>query len=100
MESRSFTAIKERISPYIQKLTADILHENLVEEVKATVKDPNDFVLWEQAQQGALVLSRAKYPQVKASYDMAWQQRSRYNSASGHMHSWLEASLASPCLLW
>jgi hypothetical protein len=87
MESRSFTAIEERISPYIQQLTNDILHENLVEEVKASVTDPNFFNLWVQAQQGTLVLSKANYPQVKASYDMAWQQRNsgnRYNSPSGH----------------
>lgn len=88
MESRSFTIIEERIGPYIARLTADILQErNLTEEVRRTVKQPNDFELWKQAQQGLLVLDRDKYPTLRASYDMAWQQRNsgnKYSSASGH----------------
>jgi hypothetical protein len=88
MEGRSFTYIEERIGPYIHKLTEDILHENLSAEVKSSVEDPNDFHHWEHAQQeGALPLSRLMYPQIMASFDMAWQQRnsgSRYNSPSGH----------------
>jgi hypothetical protein len=87
MESCSFTAIEERISPYIQELTEDILHENLEAEVKATARTPNVFALWQQAHKGILVLDHENYPLIKASYDMAWQQRNsgnRYNSASGH----------------
>jgi hypothetical protein len=79
----SFTAIEERISPYINTSTSEILHENLESEVKQTVTDPNKFALWQQAQQGTMVLSREFYPSVEASYDMAWQQRNsgnRYNS--------------------
>jgi hypothetical protein len=87
MEGRSFTAIEERISPYIEELTNEILHENLVAEVKATVSDSSDFYLWQQALQGSVALSKTRYPQISVSYDMAWQQRNsgnRYNSASGH----------------
>jgi hypothetical protein len=87
IEGRSFTVIEERISPYIEALTNEILHENLVAEVKATITDPNDFFLWEQGLQGAVDLSKAKYPRIMVSYDMAWQQRNsgnQYNSASGH----------------
>jgi hypothetical protein len=88
MESRSFTFIEERISPYIHKLTDEILHENLTEEVRLTVEDPIEFKHWKQAQQeGALPLSTRMYPKLSASFDMAWQQRNsgnRYNSLSGH----------------
>jgi hypothetical protein len=87
MEGRSFTAIEERISPYIEELTNEILHENLVAEVRATVSDPNDFYLWQQGLLGTVALSSSRYPKIMVSYDMAWQQRNsgnRYNSASGH----------------
>jgi hypothetical protein len=88
MESRSFTYIEERISPYIKKLTDEIVHENLAEEVKSSVEDPMEYEHWQQAQeQGSIPLSRRMYPQLKASFDMAWQQRNsgnRYNSPSGH----------------
>jgi hypothetical protein len=88
MESRSFTAVEERISPYIQQLTDEIIHENLSAEVQETVVDPSDFANWKQdIEQGTLVLSRLRYPNLNASYDMAWQQRNsgnRYDSASGH----------------
>jgi hypothetical protein len=88
MESRSFTYIEEHISSYIHKLTDEILHENLVEEVKSSVEDPLDFRRWEAAQEeGSIPLNTMMYPKVKVSYDMAWQQRNsgnRYASPSGH----------------
>jgi hypothetical protein len=34
MESRSFTIIEERIGPAIRNITNNILHENLINEVK------------------------------------------------------------------
>jgi hypothetical protein len=65
MESRSFTYIEERISPYIHQLTDEILHENLSKEVRVSVEDLIDFHHWEQAQQeGALPLSQRMYPQL------------------------------------
>jgi hypothetical protein len=88
MESRSFTYIEERISPYIHQLTDAILHENLSNEVRLSVDDPVEFQHWTKAQlEGALPLSARMYPKLSASFDMAWQQRNsgnRYNSASGH----------------
>jgi hypothetical protein len=89
METRSFQIVEERISPMILKLHQEILLENLIEEVKETDMDPNDFMLWEQSLQAnaTFELSKSKYPQLQVSFDMGWQQRSsghRYNSRSGH----------------
>jgi hypothetical protein len=94
MESRSFGIIEDRISKKIQQVTQDILMENLIEEVKATmaascVHDDNDFQLWKYALEDhpGFVLSTNKYPLLMCSFDMGWQQRSsgnRYNSQSGH----------------
>jgi hypothetical protein len=86
MESRSFTIIEDRLSPYIAKLTDAVLHENLSEEVRRSTT-PNNFELWRQAQLGLLELDRDKYPTIRAGYDMAWQQQNsgnKYSSASGH----------------
>jgi hypothetical protein len=89
MESRSFTIIEERISSYVKKLSKDILHENLMEEVIRSVANTEDVQLWQRAQ-GPLattVLPKEKYPKLHASYNMAWQQRNSghtYNSNSGH----------------
>jgi hypothetical protein len=94
MESRSFTIIEERIGPAIRNVTDNILHENLIEEVKlsmerSVLQDDNDFHLWNEALDPLfpMQLSMAKYGRIDVSYDMAWQQRSsghRYNSPSGH----------------
>ena len=51
--------------------------------------DDNDLMLWKQSLSGNanFVLSKNKYPVLKGSFDMAWQQRSsghNYNSPSGH----------------
>jgi hypothetical protein len=68
--------------------------ENLTQEVKLTMEkseaqDHHDFLIWQSSLQPDFVgpLSRAKYPQITVSFDMAWQQRSsghNYNSPSGH----------------
>ena len=91
MERRSFPMIEERISPAIKQVSDSILMDNLVEEVRITMEksnfDENDFQQWQQSLNGSIVLSKSKYPQLRVSYDMAWQQRSsgnRYASPSGH----------------
>jgi hypothetical protein len=92
MQSRSFGIIEDRISVKLQKLSADILKENLIEEVKlsmqaATMDYRNDFDLWKQSIEGTIVLSKSKYPKIACSFDMGWQKRSsgnRYDSPSGH----------------
>lgn len=83
MESRSFTIIEERISPYKQKLTGEILHDNLSAAVQSTTADPKNFNEWKESQccesqqGGTLVLGRDKYPKIKVSFDMAWQQATK-----------------------
>jgi hypothetical protein len=87
MERRSFGIIEEKMSPVIKGLTKDILLENLIEEVKATVGEGNAFDLWKLSLDGTIVLDKSNYPKIRVSFDMAWQQRNsgnRYNSMSGH----------------
>jgi hypothetical protein len=87
MERRSFTIIEERVFPAIEALAKDILLENLTEEVRQTVQEPNDFELWKQSMNGSLILDKSKYPKLRVSFDMGWQQRNsgnRYASLSGH----------------
>jgi hypothetical protein len=95
MEGRSFGIIEERISPAIRKLTKDILHENLEDEVRRTLEasqdgavDDSDFKMWKQAQENKEIAFHPRnYPKVSGSFDMAWQQRNsgnRYASPSGH----------------
>jgi hypothetical protein len=92
MQSRSFGIIEERISPFIQSVTKDILLDNLAEEVRLTFaqlpdKDETDLANWKNSldPDNALVYSKAKYPAISVSFDMGWQQRSKnYNSPSGH----------------
>jgi hypothetical protein len=88
METRSFQLIEERIAPRMKKLQDDILLENLIDEVKESL-DAIDFALWKESiKEGAtFVLPLDKYPKIKVSYDMGWQQRSsghKYASPSGH----------------
>jgi hypothetical protein len=86
MEGRSFPTIEDRISRKVKQVTDDILLENLVEEVRLTVKDDASFELWNDALTTG-VLPTALYPKIGVSYDMAWQQRNsghKYNSPSGH----------------
>jgi hypothetical protein len=87
METRSFPTIEERISPFIQQLSKDILLENLVEEARLSFPDENDFKLWRLAlTDKTIVLTHPKYARIDCSFDMGWQQRSsgnRYASPSG-----------------
>jgi hypothetical protein len=93
MESRSFPIIEERINSTLEKVAADILLDNLIEEVRLAMEAAgsvtNDFELWKSSVDGTsdVVLHKSKYPSIRVSFDMGWQQRSsgnRYNSASGH----------------
>jgi hypothetical protein len=92
MQTRSFGLIEERISPFIQKVTDELLLENLSEEVRLTFaqlpdKDESDLITWKNSLSSNIVYSTAKYPSISVSFDMGWQQRSsgvRYNSPSGH----------------
>jgi hypothetical protein len=94
MQSRSFGLIEDRISPFIQSVTDEILLENLTEEVRLTFanvpdKDESDLVQWKNSlTSDNVVYSTAKYPRISvSSFDMGWQQRSsgvKYNSPSGH----------------
>jgi hypothetical protein len=86
MEGRSFPTIEDRISRKVKQVTDEILLENLVEEVRLTVKDNTAFKLWKDSLATG-VLPIALYPRLAVSYDMAWQQRNsghKYNSPSGH----------------
>jgi hypothetical protein len=95
MQSRSFGLIEDRISPFIQSVTDNILLDNLVEEVRLTFeqmpdKDDSDLVQWKNSltvNDNNAFFSTAKYPKISVSFDMGWQQRSsgrKYNSPSGH----------------
>jgi hypothetical protein len=93
METRSFPKIESRLLSKLQKLTKDILTENLIEEAKLSFdvndnQDENDFQQWKQAlsKEVAMVRGKAKYARINCSFDMGWQQRSsgnRYASPSG-----------------
>jgi hypothetical protein len=52
------------------------------------VERSNDFDIWKQSLDGSIILDKDKYPKLKVSFDMAWQQRStsenRYASLSVH----------------
>jgi hypothetical protein len=88
MESRSFTIIEERLVPVIGELLRDIIQANLVEEVKATMLNADDFKVWLDAlNDKSIRIKDDNKPRVQASYDMAWQQKGSghvYNSLSGH----------------
>lgn len=94
MQSRSFGIIEDRMSPFIQSVTRQILLEILKLEVKRTYallpdKDDNDYELWTNSlgDNASVVLSRGKYPEINVSFDMGWQQRSsgkKYASPTGH----------------
>jgi hypothetical protein len=61
METRTLPKIESRIAPKLQKLTQDILLENLTEEAKVSFTDPNDFDQWKEALKNpAFVLGKAK----------------------------------------
>jgi hypothetical protein len=73
MESRSFCIIEETISPAIQRLSGAILLETLQEEVHLTMEastshDASNFNIWEQARQGKIEVTPAKYATVSVSF--------------------------------
>lgn len=96
MEARSYPLIEERLAPAIKELGEEMLHENLLEEVRAAnaklgdaALDENDLMLWQQSLEpdANFVLNRNKYPRIKCSFDMGWQQKGSghvFNSLSGH----------------
>ena len=93
MERRSFPIIEDRIGPAIRELQEEILLATLVEEVRLSMEqsedyDDNDFMLWSRSlSDPSFVLGLKKYPKLHGSFDMGWQQRSSghiYNSPSGH----------------
>jgi hypothetical protein len=92
MESRSFPMIEDRINTTLERVAAEILLDNLVEEVRQSMQAAgsvaNGFDLWKGSVDGSgVVLDKSKYPSIRVSFDMGWQQCSsgnRYNSASGH----------------
>jgi hypothetical protein len=92
MQSRSFGIIEERISPFIQSVTTQVLLENLTEEVRLSFetipdKDETDVANWKNSVINQSAYNKAKYPTITVSFDMGWQQRSsgkRYSSPSGH----------------
>jgi hypothetical protein len=88
MESRSFTIIEERLVPLVRDLLDEIIRANLIEEVKSTIGDGEQFKTWFNAlNDKSIWISDANKPRVEASYDMAWQQKGSghvYNSMSGH----------------
>jgi hypothetical protein len=117
MEGRSFGIIEERIGSTLRVLSKEILLENLVEEVHVTkcFEDDADFDRWKAATQDPfIVIHKSKYPKVRVSYDMAWQQRNsgnRYASPSGHalliggttqkpLHLVMKSKLCSCCSAW
>jgi hypothetical protein len=89
-----FNIIEERIRPTLQKIGEEVLLETLIEEVKMSMEasanfDNNEFINWKislDADSG-IVIAKDKYPTIRVSFDMAWQQRNfgnRYASPSGH----------------
>jgi hypothetical protein len=92
METRTFTKIESRLSTKLQKLSKDILLDNLIEEARLSFdanegQDANDFEQWKQAlKDPTMVVGIPKYAKIDCSFDMGWQQRSsgnKYASASG-----------------
>jgi hypothetical protein len=88
MMNRSFGIIEERLGPFIQELCSEILSENMLEEARLSMTE-FDFNAWDKwRRDDTLVpIPTERMPQIDASYDMAWQQRSSghvYNSVSGH----------------
>ena len=95
MESQTFGIIEDRISPKIQAVAANLLTNNLIEEVRLSmeasgVQDTGDFFLWQHVlnnNNNNFVLPQAKYARISCSFDMGWQQQrsgNRYNLQSGH----------------
>jgi hypothetical protein len=76
------------LSPPTGELLREIIQANLIEEVKATMTDADDFKAWLDAiNDKSIRISNENKPKIEPSYDMAWQQKGSghvYNSMSGH----------------
>ena len=88
MMNRSFGMIKERIGPMLRQLCEEVLLENIDEEAKLSMNEV-DYNVWKLWKDGETIgdLPPDRWPQIDASYDMAWQQKGSehvYNSQSGH----------------
>jgi hypothetical protein len=89
MMNRSFTIIEERIGPFIRGVTEEIIMKNVQEEARLSMSDV-DYNVWKTWLDGTSTivdLPSDRWPQLDASYDMAWQQKGSgrvYNSQSGH----------------
>ena len=89
MMNRSFGMIEERVSTYLQELSDEIIDENIYEEAKRSMSEI-DFNVWKQWKEGSGLIGELppqQWPQLDASYDMAWQQKGSgnvYSSQSGH----------------
>jgi hypothetical protein len=89
MMNRSFSIIEERIGPFIRQVSKDIIAQNVMEEAKLSMSDV-DYNVWRTWLNGTSTivdLPSDRWPQIDASYDMAWQQKGSgrvYNSQSGH----------------
>ncbi|MGL5934520.1 MAG: hypothetical protein ACRCZI_02740, partial [Cetobacterium sp.] len=89
MTSRSFCIIEDRVGPFIRQLCDEIILENIDEEARLSMTevDYNVWKMWTKDEQSIGDLPFERWPQLSATYDMAWQQRSSghvYNSVSGH----------------
>ena len=90
MEKRSWPTIERSISPVIQKVTDEIMEENLHMAVEHHYGDRTSedgkrlFDCWKDHHP---LLEDNEKPKINVSADMGWQGRSsgvQYNSASGH----------------
>jgi hypothetical protein len=67
MESRSFTIIEERLVPLVRELLDEIIRANLIDEVKASMGDGDDFKDWvDSLDYKTIGISDAKKPKVEA----------------------------------
>jgi hypothetical protein len=76
--------------PFIRELCSKIVADNNIdEEARLSMNefDYNIWKMWTQDEAGLGTLPVDRMPQLSATYDMAWQQRTSghvYNSVSGH----------------
>ena len=87
MEKTSFPTNHRRMSPFLEKLAEEALHEALVEEVRQVIESqpetygPGHFQRWKTAVEDPTSAAdfpfpAEDYPVLTVSYDMGWQKRS------------------------
>ena len=87
--NRSFGIIEERMGWYIRDICKEIIDENVLEEARLSMSDL-DYNIWRSWRDNSDAIGKlpcSRWPQINASYDMAWQQKGSgnvYNSQSGH----------------